>query len=190
MRAYGARMAVLQPKMLKLKEQYKDDPKGYQAAMMQFQREHKLLPPLGGCLPIFLTMPVYLGLFSALRVAYDLRHEGFIGWIDDLSQPDALFELGWSFAPYFNLLPLLWMGLFIWMSLRQPLPTDPQQRQMQQMMRYMPLLFGVFLYNYASGLMLYMVTSMVWSLVESSVIKKILGPVDPNVQAMAPAPMM
>jgi YidC/Oxa1 family membrane protein insertase len=188
MRAYGARMAKVQPLLAKLKEKYADDPKEYQAKMVAFQREHKLMPPIGGCLPIFLTMPIYLGLFSSLRTAYDLRQQPFL-WITDLSQPDALFHLGLtSWLPSFNLLPLCWLGLFLFMQLRMPLPTDPQQRQVQMMMRFMPMLFGVMLYNYASGLMVYMVTSMLWSLVESSITKRILGPLDPNVQAMAPTP--
>jgi YidC/Oxa1 family membrane protein insertase len=188
MRKYGAKMAVLKPKLDALKKQYGDDQKGYQQAMVAFQREHKMIPPLGGCLPIFLTMPIYIGLFTALRTAYDLRQQPFVAWIDDLSRSDALFELG-IWPHHFNLLPLLWIGLFVWMSLRQPLPTDPQQRQMQSMMRYMPILFGLMLYGYASALMLYMVTSMVWSLIESTITKKILGPMDPNVAAMAPTPM-
>jgi YidC/Oxa1 family membrane protein insertase len=81
MRAYSARMAVLKPKLDALKERHADDPKAYQQAMIAFQREHKLMPPIGGCLPIFLTMPVYLGLFSALRTAYDLRQQPFLLWI-------------------------------------------------------------------------------------------------------------
>ena len=188
MRAYGAKMAKLKPKMDELKAKHGDDQKAYQQAMIQFQREHKIIPPVGGCLPIFLTMPIYIGLFTALRTAYDLRQQPFIGWIDDLSRSDELFQLGfWPHA--FNLLPLLWIGLFLFLQTRMPLPSDPQQRQMQQMMRYMPMIFGVMLYNYASALLLYMVTSMLWSLVESRIVKKILGPVDPNVGAMAPTPM-
>lgn len=188
MRAYGAKMAKLKPKMDEMKTRYADDQRGYQQAMIQFQREHKIIPPLGGCLPIFLTMPIYIGLFTALRTAYDLRQQPFVGWIQDLSRSDTLLEL--SFWPgAFNLLPIVWIGLFLFLQLRMPLPTDPQQRQMQQMMRFMPILFAVMLYNYAAGLLVYMVTSMVWSLGESAIVKKILGPVDPNVGAMAPTPM-
>ena len=187
MRAYSKRMAVLKPKLDQLKEKYGDDQKRYQQEMLKFQREHKLMPPLGGCLPIFLTMPVYLGLFTALRTAYDLRHQPFL-WMTDLSQPDTLFAL--PFWPHnFNLLPLLWMGMFVTLQLRMPLPTDPQQRQMQQMMRYMPILFGVMLYSYAAALLVYMVTSMAWSMVENAIVKKVLGPMDPNVAAMAPQPI-
>ncbi|MFM1872899.1 MAG: inner-rane protein OxaA [Planctomycetota bacterium] len=188
MRAYSARMAVLKPKLDALKQKHGDDQRAYQQAMLQLQREHKLMPPIGGCLPIFLTMPIYIGLFTALRTAYDVRQQPFVAWIEDLSVADHLLEL--SFWPHhFNLLPLLWIGLFVFMTLRQPLPTDPQQRQMQQIMRYMPLMFGVMLYGYASALMIYMVTSMLWSLVESAVVKKILGPVDPNVASMTPQVM-
>lgn len=188
MRAYSARMAVLKPKLDALKQRYGDDPKAYQQAMVAFQRENKMIPPLGGCLPIFLTMPIYIGLFTALRTAYDLRQQPFAAWITDLSRADGLFDL--PFWPHhFNLLPLLWISLFLFMQLRMPLPTDPQARQMQSMMRYMPILFGFMLYGYASALMVYMVTSMVWSLFVSAVTKKILGPIDPNVAAMTPTPM-
>lgn len=188
MRAYSARMAVLKPKLDALQAKYGDDKKAHQQAMIALQREHKMMPPLGGCLPIFLTMPIYIGLFTALRTAYDLRQQPFLGWIDDLSRADAAFLL--PFWPHeFNLLPIVWIGMFAWMQFRMPLPTDPQARQMQTTMRYMPILFGVMLYGYASALMVYMVTSMVWSLIESSITKRLLGPVDPNVAAMTPTPM-
>ncbi|MCC7064367.1 MAG: YidC/Oxa1 family insertase periplasmic-domain containing protein [Planctomycetes bacterium] len=188
MRAYSARMAVLKPKLDALKERHADDPKAYQQAMIALQREHKLMPPIGGCLPIFLTMPVYLGLFSALRTAYDLRQQPFLLWITDLSRSDSLVDLGF-WPHHFNLLPIVWIVLYLVMVLRQPLPTDPQARQMQTIMRYMPILIGVSLYGYASALMIYMVTSMVWTLFESAVTKRILGPMDPNVAAMTPTPM-
>ena len=188
MRKYGARMAVLKPKMDAMKAKFGADQAGYQQAMIAFQRENKLLPPIGGCLPIFLTMPIYLGLFTALRTAYDVRQQPFVGWITDLSRPDALFELGF-WPDQFNLLPIIWIGLTAFMTLRTPLPTDPQQRQQMQIMRYMPLMFGVMLYSYAAALLVYMVTSSIWSLVESTVTKRILGPIDPNVAAMTPPSM-
>ena len=187
MRAYGAKMSKLKPQMDAMKKKYADDQKAYQQAMMAFNRENKVMPPVGGCLPIFLTMPIYIGLFTALRTAYDLRHQSFVSWIDDLSRSDALFQLG--FWPNdFNLLPLLWIVLLVFQMSRQPLPTDPQQRQTQKIMRFMPMMFGVMLYSYASALLLYMVTSMLWSLVESAIVKKILGPADPNA-GMMPTPM-
>jgi len=188
MREYAARMAVVKPKIDALQKKHADDKAALQQAMAALQREHKLLPPLGGCLPIFLTMPIYIGLFTALRTAYDLRQQPFVSWIDDLSRADHLFSL--PFWPHaVNLLPILWIALMCVQMFRQPLPTDPQQRQTAMIMRYMPLLFGVMLYYYASALLVYMVTSMLWTFVESALIKKKLGPIDPNVAAMTPTPM-
>ena len=176
MRVYGAKAARLAPELEAIKQRNKNDPKKLQQEMMAFQRQHKLFPPLGGCLPLLITIPVFIGLFTALRVAYELRCQPFIGWIDDLSKPDQLFEIGLSWLPHFNLLPLLMVGLWLWLQAGTPLPKDPQQRQVMKIMRFMPLLFGVMLYSYASGLMVYMITSSALGLVEQRVTKRILGP--------------
>ena len=185
MRAFGAKMARLKPEMDAMKKRYEKDPKAYQRAMMEFNKKHKVVPPIGGCLPIFLTMPVWIGLFTALRVSYDLRHQPFMLWVDDLSRPDALFDLGLSWLPHFNLLPLIMMGLWYWAQSSTPLPTDPQQRQMMKIMRFMPFIIGIMLYNYASGLMLYMITSSAWALVEMRITRRLLGPM-PAAGGIAP----
>ena len=100
MRAHGTKMAELKPQLDEIQRQFKDDPKRLQMEMMKFNKEHKLISaPLKGCLPILITMPIWFGLFTALRVMYELRHQGFVGWIDDLSQPDRLFETGMAWAP-------------------------------------------------------------------------------------------
>jgi YidC/Oxa1 family membrane protein insertase len=185
MRAFGLKMQRLKPQLDEIQKKYANDPKKKQEAMVAFQREHKLIPPLGGCLPLFVTIPVFLGLFTALRVAYELRHEPFLLWIHDLSQPDRLFPIGWSFVPWFNLLPIVMVGMWWWLQKSMPLPSDPQQRQVMQMMRFMPLVMGVFLYNYASGLMVYMITSSVFGIVEQKITKKVLGPMPTEAPAMA-----
>lgn len=181
MRIHGEKMAKLKPQLDALNKRYKDDPKQLQAEMMKFNKEHKLLTaPLKGCLPMFLTMPIWFGLFTALRVMYELRGAPFVGYIQDLSRPDMLVELGIPFVPYFNLLPILMVGLWLYLQMATPLPKDPQQRQMMVMMRFMPIMMGVMLYSYASGLMIYMCTSSVWGIVEQKVTKRILGPVNPD----------
>jgi YidC/Oxa1 family membrane protein insertase len=190
MRAYGAKMAKVKPKLDAIQTRYKNDPEVLRAKMMEFQREHKLIPPLGGCLPLFVTFPVFIGLFTALRVAYELRQQSFVGWIDDLSRPDQLFEIGLGFLPWFNLLPIIMVAMWLWLQSSMPLPTDPQQRQMMKIMRFMPFMFAIFLYNYASGLMVYMITSSVFGLVEQRVTRRILGPVDPNAAGMNMTPMI
>ena len=183
MRIHGAKMAKLKPELTKIQTQYKDDPKQLQMEMMKFNKEHKLISaPLKGCLPILVTMPIWFGLFTALRVMYELRHQPFFGWIDDLSTPDQLFATGIDWAPvaHFNLLPIIMVALWLYLQMATPLPKDPQQRQMMVMMRFMPIMMGVMLYNYASGLMIYMCTSSVWGIVEQKLTKRILGPVNPD----------
>jgi YidC/Oxa1 family membrane protein insertase len=161
--------------------------------MMKFNKEHKLLTaPLKGCLPMFLTMPIWFGLFTALRVMYELRGEGF-WFIPDLSRPDMTFYLGWNFGlfevPYLNILPIIMVALWLYLQMGTPLPKDPQQRQMMVMMRFMPVMMGVMLYHYAAGLMIYMCTSSVWGIVEQKVTKKILGPM-PEAAAGSGMPTM
>jgi len=176
MRAYGAKMTRLKPELDAIKARNESDPKKMQQEMVAFQRENKLFPPIGGCLPLLVTIPVFLGLFTALRIAYELRCQPFIGWIQDLSQPDQLFEIGLSWLPHFNLLPILMVVLWLILQSGTPLPNDPQQRQMMKIMRFMPVMFGIMLYNYAAGLMVYMVTSSLFGIIEQRVTKKILGP--------------
>ncbi|HLU37928.1 MAG TPA: hypothetical protein VK081_00995, partial [Planctomycetota bacterium] len=98
------------------------------------------------------------------------------------------FDTGLQWLPHFNVLPIVWMVLYSIMMFRMRLPADPQQRTVQQVMRWMFLLFGVFLYNYASGLLVYMCTSMSLTFLEQWLIKKILGPMPevPGVPAAVP----
>lgn len=190
MRAYGAKMSKLKPKLDAIQKKYANEPKVLQAKMVEFQREHKLIPPLGGCLPLLVTFPVFIGLFTALRVSYDLRQQPFFLWVDDLSRPDQLFEIGLGFLPWFNLLPLVMVAMWLWLQSRTPLPTDPQQRQVMKIMRFMPFMMGIFLYSYASGLMVYMITSSGFALIEQRVTRRILGPMDPNAAGVGATPMI
>jgi YidC/Oxa1 family membrane protein insertase len=177
-------MAKLKPEMDRIKEKFKNDQQKLNQAMLKLQKEHKLFPPLMGCLPMFLQMPIWFGLFTMLRASFELRHQPFGFWIKDLSQPDRLLRIGdLAHLPvlpdlsYLNVLPILMSAFWVINALNQPLPEDPQQRSMQRMMRWMPLVFAVMLYNYASGLALYMTVSALWSFVEQRVMKKKLGAV-------------
>ncbi len=156
------RLQALQPQLNALKEKYKDDAVKMNKKTMEFMREHKV-SPLGGCLPMLLQIPVFFGFFSMIQSAIELRGARFL-WIPDLSQTDTLFVIpALGFIPFFgipgvglpfNLLPLLMGATMLWQShLTPPSPgMDPTQ---QKMMRYMPLMFLAFLYNYSAGLTLY-----------------------------------
>jgi YidC/Oxa1 family membrane protein insertase len=178
MARYQTKMKRVQPRIEAIKEKYKEDPKALQQAQAKLMQEEGLFPPLGGCLPLFLQMPIFFGLFSALRTSFELRQAPFAGWITDLARPDRLVDFGeGSPVQYLNLLPILMVVMWIWQQRSMPQATDEQAKQMQRIMLFMPLVMGVFLYNYAAGLSLYMVTSSTFALIEIKVIKKV-WPID------------
>src|SRR6266404_61489 len=156
------RMQALQPQMKAIQEKYKDDPVKMNRKVMEFMKEHKA-SPLGGCLPMLLQMPVFIGLYVMIQSAIELRGAHFL-WVGDLTKPDTLMVIpGLSFIPFLgvpgvglplNLLPLIMGATMLWQShLAPPSPgMDPSQ---QKLMRYMPLIFMLFLYNFSAGLTLY-----------------------------------
>ena len=156
------RMQALQPQMKAIQEKYKDDPVKMNRKVMEFMKEHKA-SPLGGCLPMLLQMPVFIGLYVMIQSAIELRGAHFL-WVGDLTKPDTLMVIpGLSFIPFLgvpgvglplNLLPLIMGATMLWQShLAPPSPgMDPSQ---QKIMRYMPLIFMLFLYNFSAGLTLY-----------------------------------
>ena len=181
MARYQTKMKRVTPKMEEIKKKYADDSQKQREAQARLMQEEGAFPPLGGCMPIFLQMPVFIGLFSALRTASELRQQPFTGWIKDLSRPDQLLYLGWEIPfigpEWLNLLPILMVVLWILQQRGMPQPSDEQQARMQKMMMFMPIMFGFFLYNYAAGLSLYMITSSGLGIFEQRVIKKV-WPVD------------
>jgi YidC/Oxa1 family membrane protein insertase len=105
--------------------------------------------PLGGCFPILLQMPIFFGFFSMLRSASELRHEGWLGWVNDLSMPDTVLH---PFGLPLNILPLLMAVTMVLQMKMTPATGDPMQRKIFMLM---PLIFLVFCYNFASALALY-----------------------------------
>jgi len=192
MATYQAKMAKVKPQLEAINKKYADDPQAKNAETMKMYKKHKLSPPIGGCLPMFLQMPIFVGLFQALRSSILIRQEPFFGWIDDLAKPDALFDFNGpllSFWPFsgmttFNLLPLIMVVLWVTHQRSMPKPTDPQQAQMQKIMAFMPIMFGLILYNYAAGLSIYMITSSAIGIFEQQVIRK-RWPVPGSPQAIA-----
>ena len=190
MARHATKMKRVQPKIDAIKAKYKDKPQVLRQEQAKIFQEEGVMPPLGGCLPMFLQIPIFFGLFSALRVAFDLRHQPFMGWIKDLSKPDHLARIDLNtHLPYveviewFNLLPILMVVLWVGQQRVMPKPTaqDDQAKQMQKIMMWMPIMFGFFLYNYAAGLSLYMITTSAFGILESTVIRKI-WPIDDTEQ--------
>lgn len=184
------RMASFGPQLNALKEKYKDDPQKFAAKQMEFFRENKI-NPVSGCLPMLVQLPVFFGLFAMLRTAIELRGAQFL-WATDLSKTDTLFTIpGLSFIPFIstpdglplNLLPLLYISTAIWQTHMTPMSPgmDPAQ---QKLMRWMPLMFLAILYNFSSGLALYMTVNNLLTILQTWLMKR-NAPTPPA--AVAPA---
>ncbi|MCP5020592.1 MAG: membrane protein insertase YidC [bacterium] len=179
MAKHATKMKRVQPRINEIKEKYKKDPRKLREEQTKIMQSEGAFPPLGGCLPPLVQIPIFFGLFSALRVAFDLRQGSFL-WVHDLSMPDRLAHINFDthlpvigVIEWFNILPILMVVLWVLQQKVMPKPTDPQAAQMQKMMMWMPVVFGVFLYHYAAGLSLYMVTSSLFGIFEYTVVRKI-----------------
>jgi YidC/Oxa1 family membrane protein insertase len=176
------RMQALAPEVKALKEKYKDDPQKFTAKQMELWKKNKV-SPMGGCLPMMVQMPVFFGFLAMIRCAIELRGAHFL-WVADLTKPDTLFLIpGFNFP--FNLLPLLMVGVMVWQAHLQPVSPgmDPGQ---QKMMRFMPLIMLVFLYNYSSGMALYMTVSTLLGILQMRLTKTIQPPAVATIPALTP----
>ncbi len=179
------RMQALAPEVKALKEKYKDDPQKFTQKQMELWRKHKV-SPVSGCLPMLIQTPVFIGFFTMLRSAIELRGASFL-WVKDLSKPDTLFMIPGTNFP-FNLLPLLMGGAMLWQShLTPPSPgMDPTQAKI---MRYLPLIFLVFLYNYSAGLALYWTVNNLLTILQTKLTKNLRDPAAPAANpALTPPP--
>ncbi len=162
------RMSKLQPKMKELKEKYPDDPNKLNTEMMGLYRKYGI-NPLGGCLPMFIQIPIFFGFFKMLNSAVELRDQPFL-WVDDLSQPDTV---GYLLGLPINLLPIVMAGTSAIQMAMMPKTGDKMQ---QRIMLFMPLMFFFFCYNYASALALYWTTQNIFSIGQTYLMNKIPEP--------------
>jgi YidC/Oxa1 family membrane protein insertase len=148
------RMSVLQPRMKEIQERFPDDRQKQSEAMMALYKEAGVNPlsMMTGCLPMLLQIPVFIGFYYALQGAIQLRQQPFVGWIDDLSQPEALFVIPGIDLPV-RLLPILMGASMVLQQKLTPTTMDPAQARMMLIM--MPVMFTVMFYQFASGLVLY-----------------------------------
>jgi YidC/Oxa1 family membrane protein insertase len=157
------RMASIQGPMAEMKEKYKDNPQKMQQETLKLFREHQV-NPVAGCLPLFIQMPIFLGLFYMLRTASELRYEPFL-WISDLSQPDTVMEIA-GFP--LNILPLI-MAVTMFLQM-QMMPVNPAADATQQkIFKFLPFVFLIFLYGFSSGLVLYWTVQNILTIVQQKI---------------------
>ena len=155
-------MQRLQPQMVKFREKFKDDREQLNKEMIELYRRHRV-NPLGGCLPMLLQFPVFIGLYQALSQAIELRHAKFTLWVRDLSThecypwPGQVPAVCNDFSIFGMPVPILVLLMGGSMILQQYLTPstgmDPAQQRM--MMILMPIMFTVMFVNFPSGLVLY-----------------------------------
>jgi YidC/Oxa1 family membrane protein insertase len=183
------KMQELAPEIKKINEQYKDDMEGKLKAQRELQQRVGF-NPLAGCLPMFLQLPIFIGLYRALSVDIDLRQAAVssaTNWASNLAGPDMLLEWGswlWEYlsgrgtgwlGPYFNILPVIVVVLFlVQQKMFMPPATDEQTAMTQKMMNIMTLMMGLFFFRVPAGLCIYFITSSLWGICERVMVKKTL----------------
>lgn len=172
--AQAARMKEMQPRIEELKKKYGTDKEGFARAQMQLWREHKI-NPLSGCLPLFIQLPIFTGLWMAINSSVDLRLAPFL-YFKNLAGPDNLFHLPFT-VPFlgwtdFNLLPFITVALFVvQQKMFMPPPTDEQQAMQYKMMNVMTLVMGVMFYRVPAGLCVYFISSSLWGVGERKLLE-------------------
>lgn len=180
-----AKMRELTPKMTEIKERFKDDPAKQQQETLKLYQTEKI-NPVAGCIPMLLTMPIFLALFKILSITLELRHAPFYGWIPDLSAKDPT-----SFFNLFGLLPFdpsgipligaigigLWpilYGVSMWL-LQKMQPPATNDAMTAQVFALMPWMFAFIFAGFASGLVIYYTWSNLLTIVQQYIIAKRTG---------------
>lgn len=171
------RMQLLAPEMEELKKKYANDQQELQTKMMELYRERNI-NPLGGCLPVLLQLPIFIALYRTFLSSFELYRQPFFSWINDLSEPDRLFQFPWSFSvpligsvEYLNVLPLVGAVVMILSMKLTPQPTATQDKTQQMIMNIMPVMFSLMCYNFSSGINLYIITSTTIGIIQSKLIR-------------------
>lgn len=183
------KMQELQPELKRINELYKDNMEKRAKAMQEVYAKHNF-KPLAGCLPMFIQLPIFIGLYRCLSVDISLRQAPLIpgiDWASNLAGPDQLINwsswmpdfiagrgTGWL-GPYFNILPMVTVALFlVQQKVLMPKATDEQTRMTQNMMQVMTVFMGVLFFKVPSGLCIYFITSSIWSLIERQLVKRMV----------------
>lgn len=177
------RMQKIQPEMQALREKYKDHPQKMQQATMELFKKHKV-NPMGGCFPILITIPFFIGFFSMLQSTAELRFQPFL-WAGDLSAPDTVLHI---FGLPLNIMPILMGATMVIQMHLTPSPTVDNAQA--KMMKFMPYIFALFCYNFSCALALYSTVNGIFTIGQQLVINRMkddAGPVGPGSAAVTTA---
>jgi YidC/Oxa1 family membrane protein insertase len=190
-----SRLKNLQPKMMEIRERYKDDKMRQQQEMMALYKKENA-NPMAGCLPIVIQIPVFFALYKVLFVTIEMRHAPFYGWIKDLSAPDPLGILTvfglvqWQVPQMLEVVnigiwPLIMGGTMYLQQKLNPQPPDPVQAKMFMLL---PIVFTFLLGQFPAGLVIYWAWNNTLSIAQQWVIMRQSGAKPAAKPAVAPPP--
>ena len=205
MQRFSRAMTAMKPELDALQKKFKDDPSRMQQEQMRLFREKGVSPAgcVGGMLPMFAQMPIWMALYAVLFFAFDLRQapaffgvfQNFGGWsfLADLSAQDNFFRFPTPINLFLfnltaiNLLPILMGIVFFYQQKYMSPPITPnmsaEQIQQQKIMKWMMvIMFPIMTYIAPSGLTLYILTSTCIGIIESRIIKKQIDAMDLTVK--------
>ena len=171
-----AKMKILQPEMVRLKELHKEDKVKLQQEMMALYKREKV-NPVSGCLPVLIQIPFFFAIYKMLYVTLEMRHQPFFGWIKDLSErdPTSIFNLfgliPWD-PPTFLMIGawpiLMGISMFIQQKLN-PTPPDPIQAKI---FMFFPIFLTIILAPFPSGLVVYWTVNNILTIAQQWVIMR------------------
>jgi len=174
-----SRLKLLQPKMMELRERYKDDRMRMNQAMMELYKKEKA-NPMAGCLPIAIQIPVFFALYKVLYVTIEMRHAPFYGWIQDLSAADPTSVLTLFGLIPITMPPFLHIGVWpvimgITMFLQQKLNPQPMDPMQQKIFMLLPIVFTFVLAQFSAGLVIYWAWNNLLSILQQWLIMRRMG---------------
>jgi YidC/Oxa1 family membrane protein insertase len=162
------RLQTLQPEIKKIQERYKDDRQRMNQEVMAFYQREKV-NPLGSCLPLVLQIPFFISLFYLLRsdeFKADIAGNAAFGPITNLAE-----KVTFSDQPVLLVtLIVLYVGTQLAASAVTAFSADPTQRRI---MFALPFVFVVFIVNFQAGLIVYWITTNVWTIGQQLAVKKL-----------------
>jgi YidC/Oxa1 family membrane protein insertase len=178
-----SKMAALKPRLEDLKKKLGDDQQAMSVETMKMYSEYGV-NPLGGCLPIFLQMPIWFALYRFFPASIEFRQQSFL-WATDLSSYDSImhlpFDLPFGAGAHISLFTLIWVVTtlwYTWYSMKQMDASQMQNNDQMKVMKYMqytmPVFFMFFFNNFASGLTLYLCFSNILNIGQTLLTKEFL----------------
>ena len=159
------KMQKLQPLMQAVREKYKDQPQKLNQATMELFKEHKV-NPMGGCIPVLITIPLFIAFFAMLQGTAELRFQPFL-WASDLSAPDTITHI---FGFPINIMPLL-MGVTMFYQMKLT-PSPAVDNAQAKIFKFMPFFFTAVCYNFSCALALYSTINGLFTIGQQLVVNK------------------